>query len=480
MPGTASAPTPSTRSPGRVIAEADWLAREPVYYDASTGHVSRDVHELIRDRAWRFDPEGLRNYLEFGFSVFGQTPFENVRFLLPCQRALRDESGALRIEDRPDPATFDASFEMDEATLLETLRQRVATWAASRSGVIVIPTSGGYDSRLLNLWVERREQVRAFTYGISTDQPRSREVLRAREVCRRLDVTWDRIELGRYHERMPDWYDLVGPVVHAHGMYQIEFYHAVRDRLAPEDMARACVLSGIIGDVWAGTVHVPPIDDPGDLIQASYAHGLAADPTACRLPVREDRRRQFFERYRDHLADPRGRVVVAMRLKLMLLRYLLEVPASLGFDVWTPFLEPDVAMAMLMLPPDRRRGRAWQRQALAAAGFEPLIGRFAGDASFGLDHVAARLVPLEPLDAEALSEAIRPDYVEHVNREVLEPSRWSRWRRRAGDRPLLGAALGRIGAPDPWLRAYAAYMTLWPLQEAIIRRGGFDPSAAPP
>ena len=129
-----------------------------------------------------------------------------------------------------------------------------------------MPTSGGFDSRLINLLLSDRSRVRAFTYGISDNQLRSTEVVKAREVARRLGLRWQTVPIGEFHRYLGDWDALYGVSTHAHGMYQMEFYDQVRRAVAPG----STVLSGICGEWFSGDdkeVRTQPVvDSPDDFV----------------------------------------------------------------------------------------------------------------------------------------------------------------------------------------------------------------------
>ena len=58
-------------------------------------------------------------------------------------------------------------------------------------------------------------------------------------------------------------------------MYQIEFYSKIRE----EGYCQCPLLSGIIGDAWAGNVNIKSIDKSSDICNLSYSHGMAGDPS---------------------------------------------------------------------------------------------------------------------------------------------------------------------------------------------------------
>ena len=64
-------------------AQTDWLASKNIFYNTRTNQISDNVNDLIDANHIEFHAEGLRNYLDYGYSVYGQTPIKEIRFLLP-------------------------------------------------------------------------------------------------------------------------------------------------------------------------------------------------------------------------------------------------------------------------------------------------------------------------------------------------------------------------------------------------------------
>ena len=218
----------------KVIFETDWLASNPVFYNELTGAASHNIHDVIDYANCEMDAEGLNDYLDFGYSVFGKTPVRHVKFLRHSSRLVRDESGGLTVEYLEDPVGKWLDFRISESDVLDLLSSKVRSWENAFSGDIVIPTSGGYDSRLLNDLVQDKSRIRSFSYGVSEKQTDSFEVVYARMLADKLGTSWEQITLGDFHVFFDDWDKLFGVSTHAHGMYHIEFYTQIMHRLQPD------------------------------------------------------------------------------------------------------------------------------------------------------------------------------------------------------------------------------------------------------
>ncbi|MBY5267708.1 hypothetical protein BB931_04990 [Spiribacter salinus] len=411
-----------------------------------------------------FHPEGLYNYLDFGYSVFGHTPIVDVCFMPPAARLIKLNDGSLEIERLADPVEQWWDYRLAEDEIIELIRERVQNWEASLppDQEIVLPLSGGFDSRLL-LWCLRdKSRVRAYTYGLSEDQDRSTEVVHARALAQRFDVRWERIPMGDQHRFFNDWDAAFGISTHAHGMYHFEFYTKIRERLAGEQ----AFLSGIFGDVWAGSISKLQLKEPGDLVKLGYTHGLRADPSRLQLPESHTLRAQFWRDHCAELQDHRFQIVTAVRLKLMLISYLMRVPRLFNFQPWTPYLDIDIAMAMLNLPAERRLNRQWQRDFFVKVGLDLENQGLKSSRRNSLNHQAMRRQPVDPLDVEKLSKLFDRDYIDWINRKVsLTPL--SDLRTKVLRVPKVGGALRRLGIRDESLQAYCAYLCVRPVEKLL-------------
>jgi asparagine synthetase B (glutamine-hydrolysing) len=460
-----TAPICTTKSATQVF-ETDWLGSNPVFYNEHTGGVSHNINDVIDFGNLQFHPDGFNNFLRFGYSVFQQTPVQHVKFLRPLTRLIVQPGGPCGLAPLEGEVADRLGGQSNERDVLAALEAAIHTWENQADREIIIPTSGGYDSRLLNLLIGDKRRIRSYSFGLSHRQAQSHEVVYARALSQRLGTHWRQIPLGNLHQDLDPWDDLFGISTHAHGMYQLEFYR----HIAALHPAGAPLLSGMIGDAWAGGVEVPPVHSPEDVIHLGWTHGMHADPGMSLLHGDGTLAEQYFELRRERLADARFRVLEAMRFKMPLLSYLLRVPAHFGFRPWSPFLERDIALAMLNLPAQRRTGRRWQRELFTRHGLDFEAQPLRVDRRNTLNAQALRRVPPPPLDERLLREVIRPDYVRWINRtiEYCGPV-WNLFWRLAMHRRL-GRPLRRRGFRDRRMEAYFAYLTLRPIERVLQRR----------
>ena len=444
---------------------SDWLGTRPCFYHEKSGAVSACIHDVIDYRNLEFDPDGLTDYLAFGYCAFGHTPVRHVRVVPPCTRLVADPAGQLREEPLPDPVDTWQGRNSSPDEALALLAQAMNRWEDSVTGEIVLPLSGGLDSRLLAHFVRDKSRVRAFTYGVSARQENSREVTRAHLVSARLGLAWEQIPLGDYHDRLDAWDDVFGISTHAHGMYHMEFY----ERIVARTGSGLPLLSGLVGDAWAGSIAPIPARSPDDLPALGLTRGQHGATDPCRLRGEGRHRAAFWAARRARFQDPVFQIVEVIRQKMTLLSFALLVPRRLGFVPWCPFLVPDVALSMITLPPALRAQRRWQRDFFARHRLD--VERAAGGSrENNLDLHTLRARPPRPLDVALLRELFDTAYLTRVNRLAFAPSFAARTWALAQGHPLGAKLASLLRAPNPHHSAYAAYLTLKPLENLLRRR----------
>ena len=231
-------------------------------------------------------------------------------------------------------------------------------------------------------------------------------------------------------------------------------------------------MSGITGDSFAGNWDISKLDGPADVRSLGFTRGVHADSGYSQYLVQGSRLTHYWDTQKERLQDKRVCVIEAMRFKIILLCYLVIVPRAFRFRPWSPFLDLDVAMAMINLPTERRRDRIWQREFFekCGLGFESMDLKASRQNT--LDLQAVRRVPVKPLDVTLLREVVQPDYVAWINRNV----RYG-WREKMLEglfnSDKVEGVLKRLGVSSNVSRqreAYNAYCVLLPIENLLRKR----------
>ncbi|ENM2866646.1 asparagine synthase-related protein [Citrobacter koseri] len=346
----------------QITVKNDWLASLPLFYNEETKVVSTFYNAVIDSIS--FDKTGCNAYFRYGYSFQGSTPFENIKFLTPNSTI---RLGVERFEIIKNPRFSDdiTRLTKNKSTANEIISE-IKDYLDSKIDKrekIVLPLSGGLDSRLL-AGVVSKENVYAFTYSGNS---KNYESVNASIVAERLSMPWQRIPLTNFYGLMGQWVDLYGASEHAHGMYHIDFYRKICS-----DSAYDMLLSGIFADIWAGNNPVE-IKSVADIQQLGYSHGLnLSQDIFGKLKEFDDDavlENQYLTELRNEgllTFDALNRI----QMKIILISYLMTLPRFFGLNTVTPFLNKEIAVKMLSLPEDERRNRKWQKEILRDLGLE--------------------------------------------------------------------------------------------------------------
>ncbi|TDS08440.1 asparagine synthetase B family protein [Sphingobacterium paludis] len=448
------------------VAKGNWVGYETIFYNELTGKHSTSMEEVIDYSRLQIDMKGLSAYLDYGYCVFGRTPIKQVKYLLPNE-TLHLEGGKLEVKRQDDDALRKIGVKSHEDDVLSMLSNSINTWSSNFEEDILIPTSGGFDSRLLNVLLHDKSRIRSYTYGTSFNQNLSREAVYAAALSKKIGTYWRRVDLGKFNNYVQDWYDIFGPSVGASGTYHMEFYGSIAEM---ENQRRLHLLSGIIGDAWAGAVDVPPILDPQSYLKLGYTHGMSAESSLATGVDYTSLVEPIFEKQQDYLQAPEYRIITAMRTKMMLLQYLIKVPSVYGFPGYSPFLEEDIALAMLNLPADRKANRQWQRDFFKSNGvlFEEEQHSYTYQNS--LNYYALMHTPLEPLQVDVLKEVMKPAYLNWINDRISTIGKKERFFQQLMHTPKVKELMKMAGFKNGLLKAYFAYITIKPIEIMLRRR----------
>jgi asparagine synthase (glutamine-hydrolysing) len=185
-------------TPAQILVAVDRVRSLPMYYavHANVCFVSDDAYWVQeRVQSFAFDHLAATELLLTGYVTGRNTLVPEVKQLQAGEMLLisKEEAGVRVKTHRYYQFRHANYFTGSEDDLLHSLDEvlrtaflRLCDWAAGRP--LVIPLSGGYDSRLIALWLKRLkyDNVITFSYG----KPGHQEALISQDVARKLNFTW--------------------------------------------------------------------------------------------------------------------------------------------------------------------------------------------------------------------------------------------------------------------------------------------------
>jgi hypothetical protein len=396
--------------------ENDWLASVPVFYNANEKIISTlSLKTLGSGR--KINADGLKYYLKYGYSVFGKTILEDIQFLNPYS-ALEFSGQGIKLEKKEDFTKEESQWEekTEGALVLEKIQNYLNVELEKHNDEIIIPTSGGYDSRLLNDMVKEKSQIRSFTYGFSDNQAKSEDVQIAKHLSKKLKTQWEHISLKNPFEEMDSWYKIMGFSTHLHGMYHLQFLKKIRDN---HRFRNGILLSGILGDGWSGKHRISALHSKEDIYALGLSKAFYADHDAMLLDSIHDHEQQFFEENKACLGNEKVLLIQSMRFKLILLSYLLTIPEYMGWPVITPFLNYNLIRDMLNIEKKQWQKREWQQSYFRKESIMLNDLKIPAQREMSLHYNSYLQHRFEKLNTSKLNSIIKEDYLNEINKNVL-------------------------------------------------------------
>jgi asparagine synthetase B (glutamine-hydrolysing) len=445
----------------------DWCGSQPTFYIGSSQLEIGSHLPLTIDKS--VDWIGLTFFLRMGYCAFGRTPFNDIHFLQANQRL---ENGILYDRNIQYLTDLKRSAKVSVDHVLKLLSTWIKRLEDSSNSKIIIPLSGGLDSRLLVSMIEDKSRIIAFSYGQSWNQAKSNEVRIAQELSKKLKFEWHHLNLGDFSRFTKEWLQKWGAASHAHGMYQMSFYSQI-SKIVPQD---SIVLSGVIGDLLAGSLKDVELQKPTDLMKLGLSRQMNAEIVRDRFKigvkdnVLETELSDKFDQLGSLLEEKAVKDLLVIQNKKMLLRYLMEVPRWYGLQTYSPFIDEEIGTSMLRLDPSERFERKWQHDLFRSIGLsdQHLSSRGLYYNTLNYKEIASKKVDYELLDNMSIfnnGEEIRRAIVSSLNAlstwylkifTIASQTRFFHW----PGRVLLRLFKKRF---NTGLSMYYSYLTLIPL-----------------
>ncbi len=447
----------------KIFVENDWLGSIPVFYNKKEGLVSTLPNLCLKDKA--LHKEGLANFCEFGYSVFEQTMFRDVKFMRYFSK-LKISKEQISLEYKEDPILdLDLDVEVDEKDVLCLIKEYINNVENEIEGDIILPISGGYDSRLLCHSINNKSRLQAYTYGVSEKQEESFEVVYAKKITEILNVKWKHIELNSYHHHIDAWFKLFGFSTHLHGMYQIEFY---KELAKEKSNVKSSILSGIYGDLWAGSIQYKKLNSWLELHRLGYSHGLSLNKSKlANHEVEYKLKMKFYEDHKESFKNNKCLAIHTARFKIILISYLTQLPEYFGMPSWTPFLNFDIATSMLKINENHRSSRSWQRDYFKKIGLDIEGMGLKSKKDNRLNFDIARKEEFEKLNVSLLQDIIDYKALKNINREIVEKKSIKYFINSLLYVPKIGGVLRRLNIKNSFLSSLYEYYVAKAIEKGL-------------
>lgn len=198
---------------GCLIAAVDRIRSIPLFY-GRRGHdfFISDSADWVRNQVGddKIDPLAKEEFLLCGYVTGPDTLFPEVKQLQAGEAIIvgQDIKGNLQVNPQryfhylpsmDSPESEEEIFHQLDVVLDRVLK-RLIDYVDGRT--IVVPLSGGYDSRLIVLMLKRLgyENIVAFSYG----KPGNKEAMVSKEVAEKLGIRWEFVPYS--NEQWYEWY----------------------------------------------------------------------------------------------------------------------------------------------------------------------------------------------------------------------------------------------------------------------------------
>jgi hypothetical protein len=342
-----------------VEIRSDWLGSFPCYYD----EVSKEVAShwgMLDLRSRECDPIGSYTLKKYSFVPTSRTLKYGVRRML-SNEMLVWRPNYVACSRKALGLNYDASLQTKD--VVERVAARLKTDGVDESGVI-IPLSGGYDSRFLASIIKEKfgSAFKSFTYSLLGSDGDCFESEVSKVVAKKLGSPWRSFDLtgyARYENTIIDW---SGGFSHVNGDYYEMFAEQVQKDLEKSEYQKALVVSGIVGDLWCGKVNGGRYLNAGSVL---YSHGISTYGwmiDAREWKVSEQAEEELDKFFKNRITSNETFLLELVRAKIALLSFLCYSFERRGIRCSAPFLDKHVVEAVLSLDPKLRLNRKWQNE----------------------------------------------------------------------------------------------------------------------
>ena len=340
----------------KIIVENDWLGSIPIFYNKEKLIISTLSNKTNFDN--KIDYKGLCDFSLYSYSVFENTPFTNTKYLRFYSKLIVC-SNQIQIEYKNDPVkSINNKTQTDTNNLIDEIKNYINSVEDTYSSKVLIPTSGGYDSRLLNALAKNKQNCYSYTYGVTNKRTDCYEVVYAKEVCKRLNINWKEIKIDKHCSYHNVCNKIFGFSSFNISNYHIDFFKKIKQ----DNNSDFILLSGIIGDLWAGNLNKIEINTFTDFRNFTYNHKIEINKKFLLQNENSDEMLQYFKNYKYLFNNDIYQPIYIARQKILFLSFLTILPEYFGIPTFTPYLNFNIAKKGLLLSKQNKTNRVWQKE----------------------------------------------------------------------------------------------------------------------
>ncbi|WP_168408981.1 7-cyano-7-deazaguanine synthase [Acinetobacter indicus] len=190
------------KSERKLFVAVDHIRSYPIFYSEYNNNFylsdnAEWVREQVKDEI--MDPVAQQEFQLLGYVTQANTLYPNVKQLQAGELLTYDIEKGLNLYQHyefthKEPPKFDIPEQLDKLDIVaRTSMQKLVDFANGRQ--IVVPLSGGYDSRLIILLLKEAgyKNVVAFSYGEKTNK----EVIYSKKIADSLNIKWHFVEYNK-------------------------------------------------------------------------------------------------------------------------------------------------------------------------------------------------------------------------------------------------------------------------------------------
>jgi hypothetical protein len=342
-----------------VEVRTDWLGSFPCYIDDINSEIASHWSMLDIDSR---ESDNIGSYIlkTYSYIPTQRTLKQGVRRMLSNQTLLWSSSG-ISINSTNADLTLKPRGKISE--IIQCTTESLKRDCLKKSQII-IPLSGGYDSRFLASIVKQKlhKKFSSFTYSLLGYRNDCYESKVSKVVAQKLSSPWSSFDLtgySIYEKTITDW---AGGFTHINGDYYEMFAEQVLREYGENQRQESLVISGIVGDLWCGKVKAN-FSSNIKIENLLYNHGsclykwmLSENEIKIRTKAESELKLFFSER----IYSNETFLLELVRAKVGLLSFLCYSFERRGLPCSAPFLEKKVVEAVLSLDKEERLLRKWQ------------------------------------------------------------------------------------------------------------------------